>query len=281
MTKKKLSDLLRQEAQKSLDETSQAETPQADKHQVTGNQVPEPVANPAASSPKTSSRKRSPKATQASLPTDSAADDPEATNSLETEATVSSAEEPHPESVDPIASTIASEPSHTSELQDLQETATAEIAELKGAIADLDTALKTAYQTETSLQQDLKELASALQQQREQVQTLTAELEQADRYKAELEQTKQLILTLSENNIKITQELDTLKRQSTASNTRSNIQVSKYRSSDRPSSSPSSSNYGLVGHGLANTELRKILEHPVQKEQSSTAFSDAEIGWVD
>lgn len=218
MTKKRLSDLLRQEAQKSLEEGSPAE--------------PEQEAPAAESQPKPANRRRSPlQSTAKQTPQPKAT-----TRSKTTPSTVVTA--------DPVSA-------DTTPLQQQE----ALITELKDTIATLQTSLSTAQHTEDALRQDITDLETALQQQRELVQVLKTDLKQAEQSQAELEQTKQLILTLSDNNIKLTQELATLK-QGTALSKQSN------------------------GYST-NLELRRILEHPVKPEQPSASFTDAEIGWVD
>ncbi|MBD2464413.1 hypothetical protein H6G89_25740 [Oscillatoria sp. FACHB-1407] len=203
MTKKRLSDLLRQEAQKSLEDEKPVEqvTPEAAKQPTTTNRRKAPQTKSAAAS----------KTTQSAV--------------------------------------VASDPASA----DTKQQQDSLIAELKEAIATLQTSLNTAQQTEGALRQEITDLEAALQQQRELVQVLKADLKQADQNRAELEETKHLIVTLSDNNLKLKQELDTLKQSTTA----------------------------IAPANSVHLELRRILEHPVQKEQPSPSFTDAEIGWVD
>lgn len=229
MTKKRLSDLLRQEAQKSLEEGTSAPEPNSEPIESKPATPVTPTAKATTRSTKATSRARSPKSTP--------------TASTSGTKSASGAKSPVVETAPGVENTST---------QPEEKQAAALVRELEQAIADLKAALTTAQATETGLRQEIANLESALQQQQDLVQTLKAEVASGDRYKAELEQTKQVILQLSDQNIKVTQELDALRQQQKPSGSRS-----------------------------TNLELRKILEHPTLREQPSTAFSDADIGWVD
>lgn len=126
---------------------------------------------------------------------------------------------------------------------------------LRETIETLQADLQHCRRAEASLRDEMATLETSLKDQKAIVQRLKTELEQAQSGR-ELEEARQTILRLSDSNLKMKQELETLK--STASKPQ------------RIATPPS-----------PFRELRRILQHPIQVDLPSTALSDADIGWVD
>jgi len=211
MVKKRLSDLLREEAQKPAEEGDA------------------PPASPR--------RQRSP-----------ASQSPSASSSVPAVGEAVDAVSPSPEE-SPGAATAADPTPTEAALQ-------AAIAPLEETIADLEESLRVAKRTEDALRQEVTHLEVELADQRTVIQTLTTELDQVKPIKRELEQAKQLILQLSEGNLKLTAEMDQLKQAQSERATQVPVKKSMM-------------------------ELRNILRHPVQVQIPSTTLSNADIGWVD
>ncbi len=107
-----------------------------------------------------------------------------------------------------------------------------------------------AQRLENPLQQQITDLPSDLQDHKTLVQNLQADFEQANQLKAELEQAKKLILQLAEANSKLTEEVNTLRKE----------------------------NEGFRSQKLG---LKKLPHQSVQLNSPSTKLSNKDIGWVD
>jgi len=123
-------------------------------------------------------------------------------------------------------------------------------ADLEVLVAELREVVQEARRNETSLQEQITDLQTALQEQKALVQKLQAELEQAGQFKTELERAKEVIRQLSEANSQKAQDVN-------------------------PSSQ---SNKGLRPHKLS---LKKLPHDSIQPGSQSSKLSDADVGWVD
>lgn len=230
-TRKRLSDLLREEAKKSLEEAEQPAGSQRRSHSKAQKSTTAKDENVADDGGNSDDEKEG----EAIAPLPSA--DPPSVASRKSASTRATKVESKPD------------PSPGDDM-------TAKVAELQDTINDLQASLKTAQQVEQALRQELATLEASLKEREQVTQGLEAELEKARKNSAELDHTKRLVLQLSEGNIQLTKELETLKQQK--------------------QSAPHSS--GIV---TANQALRQILRHPVLPTIPSTNFSDEDIGWVD
>lgn len=122
--------------------------------------------------------------------------------------------------------------------------------ELETTVTDLRESLQEAQQRENSLQQQIADLQSDLQEQKTLVEKLEADIQRTNRLKAELEQARKVILQLSEANSKLTEEVNTLRKE----------------------------NEGLRSQ---KSSLNKLPHHSIQQNSPSTRLSNKDIGWVD
>lgn len=212
MARKRLSDLLREEVQRSPDEELTSEktgsSSSAESQKGTGARNRKPSPDAAAAKAKTS---KSPKESAA------------------------------PEADAPSAAVDAESAEIMTALRETIETLQADLQHCRRA--------------EANLRDEMATLETSLRDQKAIVQRLKTELEQAQSGR-ELEEARQTILSLSDHNLKMKQELETLK--------------STISKPQRMATTPS-----------AFRELRQILQHPIQVDLPSTALSDADIGWVD
>lgn len=82
-------------------------------------------------------------------------------------------------------------------------------------LTDLKEALEEANKRESSLQEQISDLQTSLQQQQEYLQKLQKELGNIDQLKMELVQAKEAATQLAKANEKLTQEINTLKKDNT------------------------------------------------------------------
>lgn len=87
------------------------------------------------------------------------------------------------------------------------------VKKLKATVTEVKELMQETHRKENSLDQQFVDLQSDLQDQKTLVQKLQADLDQVNQLKAELEQAKKVILQLAEVNSKLTQEVDTLKKE--------------------------------------------------------------------
>ena len=111
------------------------------------------------------------------------------------------------------------------------------------AFADLKDSLEESHKKESYLQQQIVDLQSELQQQKESLQKIQKDIEKSEKLKIELEQAKKAAIQLAAANEKLTQEVDTLKKE----------------------------NEGLKAHGHKELEEYHIPERPIQKETDKPA----------
>lgn len=122
--------------------------------------------------------------------------------------------------------------------------------ELETTMTDVTELLPEAQRRENSVQQQITDLQSDLQEQKTLVQNLQADFEQANQLKAELEQAKKVILQLTEVNSKLTEEVNTLRKEN-------------------------------EGFRSQKSGLKKLPHQSVQQNSPSTKLSNKDIGWVD
>lgn len=230
-TRKRLSDLLREEAKKSLDD-----------------------APAAASTQHSASKARKPASSQEKT---EAVEKVEAIEDVEGGEVVEGAIAPAPAATRKSASrstNIENNPSPDSDQ-------TAKLTDLHDTINSLQASLKTAQQVEQALRQEVITLEASLKDRETAVQQLQAELDKAHQNNTELETTKRLVLQLSESNIQLTKEMETLRHEK----------------------APLPSYQALPPREVTKTALalKQILQHPVLATIPSTDFSDDDIGWVD
>jgi chromosome segregation ATPase len=268
MARKRLSDLLREEAQKSLPDNQGDATneppvkEQKPKSQRDRSSQPTPAVTADAATDTTTE------------PSTGAADQSETTSVAELTP------------VEAVPAAMVPEAAQVAEL-------TTRITELEDTIADLQATLRTTQRTETVLREEITQLQASLRDQQELTQQLQKNLEQANRHEAELEQAKQFILKLSEENMQLVQALEAAKREQVTPNTTqatNNIPTGKdaqtvNRSPQNGTSQPSPSAQAAPATSdrsrVSVVTLQQILKHPIQAEPLKTTLTNEEMGWVD
>lgn len=124
------------------------------------------------------------------------------------------------------------------------------VKKLKATVTEVKELMQETHRKENSLDQQFVDLQSDLQAQKTLVQKLQADLDQVNQLKAELEQAKKVILQLAEVNSKLTQEVDTLRKE----------------------------NEGFKSQKLG---LKKLPYQSMQPNSSSIRNSNTDVGWVD
>lgn len=124
------------------------------------------------------------------------------------------------------------------------------VEKLKTTVTELKELMQETHRKENSSEQQFADLQSDLQDQKTLIQKLQADLNQVNQLKAELEQAKKVILQLAEVNSKLTQEVDTLRKE----------------------------NEGFKSQKLG---LKKLPHQSMQPNSSSIRISNTDIGWVD
>lgn len=124
------------------------------------------------------------------------------------------------------------------------------VKKLKATVTEVKELMQETHRKENSLDQQFVDLQSDLQDQKTLVQKLQADLDQVNQLKADLEQAKKVILQLAEVNSKLTQEVDTLKKE----------------------------NEGFKSQKLG---LKKLPYQSMQPNSSSIRNSNTDVGWVD
>lgn len=124
------------------------------------------------------------------------------------------------------------------------------VKKLKTTVTEVKELMQETHRKENSSEQQFADLQSDLQEQKTLVQKLQADLNQVNQLKAELEQAKKVILQLAEVNSKLTQEVDTLRKE----------------------------NEGFKSQKLG---LKKLPHQSMQPNSSSIRISNTDIGWVD
>lgn len=257
MVRKRLSDLLRDEAQRSLD----APNPQP----ASDSDRPDPA-------PSTGDRK----------PTGKPAGARRAASSAKPAAAPKSTPRAAKPAAPPPQESSVSENSPVEELQD--------------TIAELQASLRQATHAETVLREELAKLEAELAQKQDLINHLKEELERSRQHQAEADEARTMILKLSENNIQLTQELEQLRQAKTEQQTQGKQAIATTVATPAPSRqaapkpttglamyaaakpAPTPTTNGLATAGSA---LRQILRHPIQPQQPSTALTNDDIGWVD
>jgi DNA repair exonuclease SbcCD ATPase subunit len=189
VTRKRLSDLLREEAKKSLDDA--AATPQSTSKSRKASTASQGKAQ------KVEGTKGNEANKEAIAPPPAPVAARKATGGRSAKA---------PAAVTAEANSTSNETNFTPNPTDLQET-----------INDLQASLKTAQQVEQALRQEVATLEASLKDREKALQQLQTELERAHQDKSELEKTKQLALKLSESNIQLTREMEALKHKTASS----------------------------------------------------------------
>ena len=266
MTKKRLSDLLRNEVEKSAeaaDVSSQKEAVGSSVDQAVVASAT-PSADPAPST-KSSAKLATEAQSRRSKNTSSATASKLQSKITELEAelkTVRQQESSWQKQIGALKTELQQQVDKSDQL-------TADLAQMKGAVeqhAELKAKLEAARQQETSWQEQIDKLKVALQQQIDLSVRLTTDLERAkgqvdhketelDRVAAELNEAKKMILQLSEVNAKPLAKAPPLGPPTAA-------QKPTYNRSQR------------VG-------LKPLPQYCIQSEPKSTAFTDDDIGWVD
>lgn len=250
MVRKRLSDLLREEAQRSLDTPeSDATPPEEQPSEGRSPSAKRPPSNRARSAAQSSTKPR---------PTRSGSNSP-----------MSPPPEPPAEPSTPVPTEAV-----TADLKEKE----ALIAEFKETIADLQTSLHQSKHAEEVLRQEVATLQAELEQQQAAIAQLQATLTQATQHHAELEEARATILKLSENNIQLSREL----AQQQASD-RPAIALSQTHSVTTPAAArvapePTQPRNAMQ---VTKTALREILRHPIQPQQPSNVLTNEDIGWVD
>lgn len=212
MAKKRLSDLLRDEVNKSADKAGQAAEPSSEPSNEPSNESANQSSNESAnqsadqSAKSTGAKPAKPpeKLPASSQPTIDSADSAISEASPETPA---EAKTTAPQG-EPLRLGV-----HPS--QQNQQDATAEVAaaqsarrnsptkaELETTIAELKTQLETAQQQKESFDQQIDHLQAEVKRQQSVIDQLQAEMQQSKSLRAELEEARQVILKLSEINVK-------------------------------------------------------------------------------
>lgn len=153
------------------------------------------------------------------------------------------------------------------------------IATLNETIANLTSELEQVRHSEKSLHKEVTRLKTDWQTQEELVHQLKTDLDKAQYELKELQETKQLILTLSENNLRLSQELDSLKSKAAAQTKTMAPAPSPSASTLTPAAPPRPQQ--VQSRFQTSPELWRVLQHPVQAGLPSTDLSDADIGWFD
>ncbi|MEP0912377.1 hypothetical protein NDI45_15785 [Leptolyngbya sp. GB1-A1] len=243
MVKKRLSDLLRDEVNKSADKAGQAAEPSSEPSNEPSNEPANQSSNESANEPSNESANQS--ADQSAKSTGAKPAKPPEKLPASSQPTIDSADsaisKASPETPAEAKTTAPQgEPLrlgvHPS--QQNQQDATAEVAaaqsarrnsptkaELETTIAELKTQLETAQQQKESFDQQIDHLQAEVKRQQSVIDQLQAEMQQSKSLRAELEEARQVILKLSEINVKpvdakyASKEQDTRKQQDTRKET--------------------------------------------------------------
>jgi uncharacterized coiled-coil DUF342 family protein len=117
------------------------------------------------------------------------------------------------------------------------------------ALADLKDSLEESQIKESYLQQQIVDLQSELQHQKEFLHKMQKDLENSEKLKTELEQAKKAAIQLAAANEKLTQEVDTLKKENEGLKAQGHQELEQYHIPERPIQ-----------------EQYHIPERPIQKE---------------
>ena len=263
MTKKSLGDLLREEAQKSLESeevgTTERSQESVQKSSNNSNQAAEQTID----------------VTATARPVD--ADEP-ATATPDSSAGETS--ETKKRGFSPKTSTKAADPKATeaktmksSSKTDNAQLESSDHTALEATIAELKSGLETARQTEATLQETLTALQTELADQKALVQKLQAEQKQTQKLKAELEDARQTILKLTE-----------------ASSQAAQPEPAKPEKPEKPEKTTKSSGLQLAkqpdpksrdyrSHRILLSE--RIPQHSMHQHYPSKTTSDSDLGWFD
>lgn len=269
MARKRLSDLVREEANKpSENKTSETEVEQTASGQAKPDGKPEASQESQAS--KTAGRSRS------KAKPNQESSQPESPSKPLSEPV----SEPISEPIDVQAETVTAEDHQLLEAQ-------TKIQELEGTIAELQAKLeaahKTAQQTEAELKQEITELQTKLHHQQTELEQLQTDGKQVNQLKAELEDAKKMILQLSQVNAQPAPPKPTPSLVRAAEPELESSRPSR-PPTHIPSSSPPKQN---------QIALRQILDHPTRpgklpamsseklKEPRLEEPEKIDIGWMD
>lgn len=269
MARKRLSDLLREEAQKSSDgDATPGETPAAageqgaDEQAEGDNQTPDTAVQEKPESSTASSKQ------QKSQPSN-------ADSNADTESSPSAAP--------------GSDSAHSTQPKRSNLTK----AELESKLADVEAILQSTVQEKEVLQQHVDGLQSELDAQKELIATLKNRSEQSDRLKAELDEAKRVILQLSEVNSKLTQASSGAVQPAVQQSEPASSKQTKQASSSQPSSDQtasrsqpkrSESSPGQLSLRQApprRSQPSQSYPLPKMPSENDTKLTDADIGWVD
>ncbi len=282
MVKKRLSDLLREEVQKSGEAASEPTDEQQSSEQQSGEQ-------------------------QSNDQQDQQNEETIAPVAEESDGKVAPGEA---KPVASEASTASEEPAHSRKNSPTKAELETLVAELKSA---LETSRQTAQQQEDELKQQITKLQAEIENQQGMLEKLQTEVKQAQSLKKELEEAKQMILQLSQTNAKPASAAPASTPAPTAaSSSRQPIALSPMKplpaqsaepeleasriKLDRPSGLSDTGKLSSEQTPKYQQELRRILDHPVRpgivpsmpsddlkekgKDQEKK-LSDTDMGWVD
>jgi myosin heavy subunit len=265
MARKKLSDLVREEANKPKETESEQAT--------SAQSPPDSAATSQSDTAKTSASK--PSTSKPSAPKSTSQSQPKANPQPSVSETVDVKAEPV-EAEDSRLLAAQSKVQDLGKVQDLETT----IATLQ---SDLQAAQDTAHQTESKLKQTIKDLQAELDQKQETIDQLQTDSKQMSQLKSELEDAKKMILQLSQVNAQPAPP-----RPTPALNRAAEPELESSSTAIKPASAPDRG-FPPKQNQIA---LRQILDHPTRPGKLPAMSSDKisekaedtdkiDIGWMD
>ena len=256
MTKKRLSDLLRHEVEKSAEEEGADSQKQPAKPTTARGKTASKASEKAGDS-------KSATASQAQSAT-SDTDPKQHSTITELEAELAAAQQQEISSQQAIVNLK----SDLQQKTNLSDQLTAKLEHLTGQVAqnaELQAELATARQHETALQQQIDQLKADLQQ----------EIDQSDQLIAELDEVKQHVMQKETLLEQVTTELEEAKKvilQLSAANADPVTKTAPHRSQPPQK---------LMSAKPQRAYLKRLPDYCIQSEPKSTLLSDDDIGWVD